>query len=328
MVEKPSNALDVLFVTAASPAMGFGHLVRCSHVAAALEGTRRLVIRGSEDATWIAVRRGWTIVRGAPRHVLGVPPDLIVIDDPSASEMRRWVRAARRAGVPVATVRDGVGPMVESDLEIDGSFGAEARKRGDGRGLRWTLVDPSVEEVRRHRHRRHDRQVLIALGGGEHVQRLGARIANELSRLAPEVSIRLAAGFVESHPLPRLTSGCQWISAPDGLASALSRATVAIVAGGVTLQEACALGTPVVAVPVVASQSQAVRHADRLRVARGTDVHGAARVALSLLQHPDAATAQGQRAARLIDGHGVHRVADRLRALVARTWSMGVRHAA
>ncbi|MEZ5284175.1 MAG: hypothetical protein R2712_05070 [Vicinamibacterales bacterium] len=69
--------------------------------------------------------------------------------------------------------------------------------------------------------------------------------------------IHVACGFAGT-PAPALPHG-HWIDAPDGLAGELARASVAIVAGGVTLYEACALGVPVVGLAVTAAQHQTVR---------------------------------------------------------------------
>ena len=66
----------------------------------------------------------------------------------------------------------------------------------------------------------------------------------------------------------RCRRGCRWIAAPTVSADALATASVAVVAGGVTLYEACALGTPAVALAVVPAQ--------RLTTARGLPRAGAA----------------------------------------------------
>jgi len=59
------------------------------------------------------------------------------------------------------------------------------------------------------------------------------------------------------------------VVAPQRFRAALAQATVAVVAGGTTLYEACALGTPVVAVPVVPGQATTVRRFVRAGLATG-----------------------------------------------------------
>ena len=51
-----------------------------------------------------------------------VVPALIVVDDPNQDEAGKWVRKARRLGVPVASIHDGGIAIVESDLVIDGGI--------------------------------------------------------------------------------------------------------------------------------------------------------------------------------------------------------------
>ena len=126
-------AAEVVFRVAASPRIGFGHLVRAIHLASALGVPPRVSIRGTVDADGDSPpsrrRRAAARSRDAVRA-----PDLalLVIDDPSRAAATPWLRAARRAGVPVASLHDvGIAPLA-SDLAIDGSLGA---RRVDGLGV-------------------------------------------------------------------------------------------------------------------------------------------------------------------------------------------------
>jgi spore coat polysaccharide biosynthesis predicted glycosyltransferase SpsG len=105
----------------------------------------------------------------------------------------------------------------------------------------------------------------------------------------------------------------------------LTGARAAVVAGGITLYEACALGVPTIAVPIVRAQRPAVRAMARA----GAVVHvpaappgppAAARVARQTLALLDGNETRGRlslRARRLVDGHGAARVAAVLRRLAA-----------
>ena len=64
------------------------------------------------------------------------------------------------------------------------------------------------------------------------------------------------------------------VGAAGAFRAALAQATVAVVAGGTTLYEACALGTPVVAVPVVPGQTTTVRRFVRAGLAAGVRGRG------------------------------------------------------
>ena len=94
----------VLFVSAAGPELGFGHLVRVGRLAAALGVRRELLLAGDVSARHLALAQGWTIHEG--RDVVGaLSPDLVVIDDPSTARARRIAARARRLGIPTARVR-------------------------------------------------------------------------------------------------------------------------------------------------------------------------------------------------------------------------------
>jgi spore coat polysaccharide biosynthesis predicted glycosyltransferase SpsG len=318
---------NVLFAVAAGASTGFGHLVRCGHLAKALGVRQSLVLRGSESALWTAIRLGWTVHRGPAAQLL-TGMDLVVVDDPRPQQIARWVRAARRTGIPVAAIRDGVGAPVAADLVIDGSFPAELNRNRLGHGLRWALIDPQIGRGEHRGEPRHTKRVVIALGGGKHPRTIGTRIARDLHRLNRTLSIDIAAGFVESRPRGQAPAGCRWLVAPDGLAVALARASVAIVAGGVTLQEACALGTPAVAVAVVDGQRPAVAAAAQLGLASAATESTAAAEAVRLLSQPAVTRRLSRRATRCVDGGGVSRAAEALRSLMEQSLIAGVRDAA
>jgi spore coat polysaccharide biosynthesis predicted glycosyltransferase SpsG len=119
--------------------------------------------------------------------------------------------------------------------------------------------------------------------------------------------------------------------APDRLRRELARATVAVVAGGTTLYEACALGTPVVAVAVVPAQRGTLAAFRRQGLARipvpgavpevGTPAWGAAIAAAAADLWADAAARRMMAAASrtAIDGRGAERVARAIRRLVTAT---------
>ena len=117
-------------------------------------------------------------------------------------------------------------------------------------------------------------------------------------------------------PLPRLV-GATWLDARAGLVTALAEADVAVVAGGVTLYEACALGVPSVGLAVVPAQRRAIRafakkgaviDAGSASTLPRVLVTAAAAVA-DLLRDSRLRTQTAGRAQRLVDGRGALRVA-------------------
>ena len=134
----------------------------------------------------------------------------------------------------------------------------------------------------------------------------------------------MAAGFVAGGTAPSAaTSSIQWLGPRESLVDVLSQAAVAVVAGGVTLYEAAALGVPTVAVPIVAAQ-----RADRPRLRsrrrdhraaldrEGIDAGAIARAVTRVLMvdrtHARRLAARGR---QLVDGRGTERVARALHAL-------------
>jgi spore coat polysaccharide biosynthesis predicted glycosyltransferase SpsG len=188
-------------------------------------------------------------------------------------------------------------------------------------GGRYCLLDIGRPKPSRE-PRRSEARVLIALGGGVHVRRLARRLEFAIAERCPSAEIRVASGFVTSAP-PALRRGT-WIASPKGLASQLKLSNVAVVAGGQTLYEACALGIPAVSVAVVRAQRRAIEAsalAGAVIDAGGphVDEAAAARVAQAV-QHLLESRAMRRRVStrgrRLIDGRGAQRVARRVLALV------------
>jgi len=256
-----STDLRVLFRAPAGPRRGFGHLVRCRSLARALGVRPVIAIRGGQRARAAARALGCDVIDGAPPAVIGrVAPHVVVVDDPIASDARRWIACARRFGCRVVTVHDlGLGAR-EGDLVVDGSI-VKAVRRGPPlrtylSGPRFALLDPAfASPLRAVRHPRAPR-VLIALGGGPRAA-LGYRIARAVRREMPWASIRVAGGFAVASAGDR--NRIAWTGPLVGLAAELGACDVAVVGGGVSLYEACARGVAAVGVPVVVPQRPTVR---------------------------------------------------------------------
>jgi len=297
--------VKVLFRVAAGPRQGYGHLVRATALARAL-GTRPIVaLRGGDGAARVARRLGCRVVTGELSMLRRIRPQVLVIDDPSGAHATAWCRAAQRVGIPVASVHDlGIG-RCGADLTIDGSITyGDYHGRDQLLGPRYSILTAGVapDPARRRSG------VLIALGGGAHqtaVQQLSREIARTTG--AP---IRIATGFTRV--------------GPAGLARELSRCAVALVAGGVTLYEACALGTPTVALAVVRAQRPTIAGFAGLGAVvdagllNGTpSIRRAARAVGRLLDAAEVRRTLGARARSRVDGRGALRVAAAIRGIAA-----------
>ena len=332
-------ATAVAFRIAASPRIGFGHLVRAIHLAGALGVSPRVSIRGTDAARETARRLGAEVLPASRGAVVHRDLALLIIDDPSRAAAAPWLRAARRAGVPVASFHDvGIAPLA-SDLAIDGSLdarrvaglGVDAAACLLGAGYAVLGLPASVRPRSRARVPSEPCTILVGLGGGQQA-RAGRSIAGNLraaldrvpglSRARVLLSLGLdSSGGAASAGVP---AGVE-VVAPQRFRAALAQATVAVVAGGTTLYEACALGTPVVAVPVVPGQTTTVRRFVRAGLAAG--VRGASGVgtaawgealaaaALDLLADPVRRGELSRRGRLAIDGQGAARVARAIAAL-------------
>jgi UDP-2,4-diacetamido-2,4,6-trideoxy-beta-L-altropyranose hydrolase len=323
-----SGDLRVLFRAPAGSRRGFGHLVRCLSLARAL-GVRPLIaLRGSQSAADVALALGAELVASPSRRGMrALAPDVVVIDDPIAAHARRWIAAARRVGAMVVTIHDlGLGAP-EGDLVIDGSITRTARGRKGSvtlAGSRFALLDPALRgpqgpaphatgrtgaartfTVRENRPKR----VVISLGGGPHAETATA-IADAITTADPRAEVRIVGGFVSPKPRKGESGRVRWTTSTNGLAPELAGADVAVVGGGMSLYEACAMGVPAVALPVVAAQTPTVNaFAQRGAAIAARRPTVAADAAVKLLNNPRQRAALARRSMQLVDGRGAWRAA-------------------
>ena len=314
--------LRILFRAAAGPRRGYGHLVRCRSLARAL-GVRPLIaLRGGPRVAETAVALGCDVITGSASSVLRrVAPDVLIVDDPIAADARRWMRAGRRAGSLIVSIHDlGLG-CLDADLVIDGSITKNARARNGLTlaGPKYAVLDPALlEEVRAARlqavyaeHERDPYEVLVALGGGPRAE-LANDIAEAIVEASPHARVRIAGGFngISRQEAARIA----WIGPSRNLHVEMSRASVAVVGGGVSLYEACAHGVAAVGVPVVAAQRPTVSAFVKRGVARGitrgpVSPESVAAECAELLTDEAMRRHMARMGQRLIDGRGAFRAA-------------------
>jgi hypothetical protein len=256
-------------------------------------------------------------VSGGTRLLSAHTPQLLVLDTPVEADARRWLRAARRVGVPVASVHDrGIAP-VASDLAIDGSLAGVSRVAGARhtlKGPRYMVVDPAVAGRRTSTH--PGRSVIVAFGGGTRAI-LARQVAAAVRQRVPDATVRIAGGFAAGAG-HRPSRGIEWLGPQPSLVPLLATASAAVVAGGVTLYEAAALGIPVVAMPVVPAQRPTVRAFAQAGLAlRAVSASGAGASVARLMQHPSLGRVMRLKGPQVVDGRGVHRVALALESLMA-----------
>jgi spore coat polysaccharide biosynthesis predicted glycosyltransferase SpsG len=279
-----SHPRPVLFRVAGGHRLGFGHIVRAMSLANTLGVPPWLSVRGTERARRVARQLGAQLDERSLEELLTAGEQtgetrLVVIDDPNRHTAERALALARKHHAAVASVHDlGIAPIA-SDLAIDGSIVSLRRHWPSAQALlgsRYAVLDAEIARLRAYRTARVDTasahptpsmpfideqpRVVISLGGGKRAG-LSWRLGRELAIGLPDVQVIVAAGFGSGRgPHGRkdahggLMRNLRPLRAPEELRLELARATVAIVAGGVTLYEAAALGVPAVALAVVPAQ--------------------------------------------------------------------------
>jgi spore coat polysaccharide biosynthesis predicted glycosyltransferase SpsG len=134
----------------------------------------------------------------------------------------------------------------------------------------------------------------------------------------PHATVRIAGGFTPPAGR-RVLDGVEWLGPQPSLVPLLASASAAVVAGGLTLYEAAALGVPVVAIPVVPAQRPTVRAFGQAGLAlTGTSAASVSASLVRLLTRPRVGRSMTRKGPRVVDGLGAHRVAGALEALMRR----------
>lgn len=316
----------VLFRVAAGPRIGSGHLVRALRLSSLTGLPATFSIRGAAGQLRVATREQLEIVGGSASSTIeSVRPSLLVVDDPSARAAAVWVSAARERGCPVVALADAGHGATTADVIIDGSITPVVRHSGAivlG-GPRYAVVDPAISQTKRRPPTAPF--VFISLGGGVRIGHARA-LARALRAGWPSLPVVVAGGFVRraAHATPAAGRGVTWLGPQPSLVPWLSTSTIAVVAGGVTLYEACALGVPTIAIPIVPPQRKAVRamgKAHAVLACRGgesaAEVAHVVRAIEGLLRSPALRRALVRKARATVDGRGALRVSRLLRVLAA-----------
>lgn len=192
-------------------------------------------------------------------------------------------------------------------------------------GPRYALLRPEFLRWRAM-PRRRDRQagrIVVSLGGADP--------ANVTSLVLDALDHQAAAGWkalvVAGAVNPRAGalkarantgSKIRVIRRPSSMARLLVWADIAILAGGVTVWEALALGVPTVGIAVAKNQVQAAEALDRdglwhyLGQASAVDIHRIGEAVKNLLADAGARRRLSESGQALVDGQGAARVADAL----------------
>jgi spore coat polysaccharide biosynthesis predicted glycosyltransferase SpsG len=291
---------------------GLGHLTRSSALAVALGQLGIAVSCFALGADEPLERDG---VSWQPLPALGDAPlaaaSVLVLDSYrlSADEV-----AAVPGSVPVVVLQEHLPAPPRAALIVSAGEEPTSEPRRLN-GLDFVSLRPAFWSAPERTVAERIGSVLVTTGGGDAVSGLGARLAESARESLPEAVVTFVRGPFGTGDAP---AGVRLLDAPESLYGPLLEADIVVTAGGQTLLEAAALGTPSIAVVVAENQrAQAVRLAERgatrLLELPADDLPGLLR---RLDASPDERRTLARNAQAAVDGRGAERVAERIAALI------------
>ncbi len=311
----------------ASFSQGMGHLVRQTHIASTLRN------RGAETLFFIpeyAPAQKWLNRHQFPwqtRDLIAeketAPLDLILLDIQNTTEA--FIKNIRQDKKPVVSFEDlgegrnHVDLLIDCNLDDENSLPVKTLF-----GYPYSVLAPEFETFHL-KERVFDRpinSVLITLGGTD-PHSLTSVLAEELLQIQPDLSITLLAGpgcknIPALKTLATENRTVELVESTSQMAQTLYDHTAVFCAGGVTLHEAMAVGTPAFVINQVSHQAEKAKRAEQ---------HGAA-INLGVAEHwdksrlpeilkisPKILETMSQAGKHLIDGKGLKRVTDAIEAL-------------
>ncbi len=333
----------VLFVVDGTATTGLGHVVRCSALAAALKrsGVASTFLAGGHPGVKDkVVAVGATHVRDSRGgqgtidvdEILGVAratqSSAIVVDSYFADA--GTLQALHAAGFVLIVLDDLAGFEISADLVVNGSAHASTLRYRTRSTTTRLLLGPIYALLREPFWQASPRvsrprvaDVLVTMGGGN----TGA-LALPVVAALDDVDVEFDLAVMQSALAPPLAitptrHRARTLVDPLDVRSCLAQADLAVCAGGQTIYELAAVGTPAVAVQVSSNQAGSLAAMAASGVLRAVgalddaDVWQSMRRAVAeLCERHDERQAMSAAGQRLVDGRGAVRVAEAVADLV------------
>ena len=295
-------------VADASAGAGLGHLARCTALACALS-TKGFELEtlglGGEEAVeldgvhWAPWQPEAALVAAVTEPV----PDLLVLDTYD-----------RIAWQQVAELPHRLLVAFEDALPHPGAAGMVIGPQQDGGGLRFACLRQPFWEVGPRTIRESPERVLVTTGGGD-LGGLAGRIATHLGERLPQVQIELVwgPGFVGEPP-----QNVTVLEQPPSLLEPLLRADAVVCAGGQTMLEAAATGTPAVVLEGAPNQRPQIASLASREAVLPVGEDEVPEALENLLRSASHRRELSGRAQEAVDGRGALRIASELAALAQR----------
>ena len=311
-----------------------GHLVRQTHIAKILRN------RGAEITFFIPnypPAQVWLDRCQFPRKTLNDPLalteketgplDLIILDiqdTPSA-----FIRKIRQNKKPVVSFEDLGEGRNHVDLLIDCNLGEENSVGLPVQtlfGYPYSVLAPEFETLHSKKRELNGsiESVLITLGGTD-PHFLTSLLADKLLQIQPNLSMTLLAGpgcknIPALKDLETQNETVKLLESTSQLAQTLFDHSAVFCAGGVTLHEAMAVGTPAFVINQVSHQVERADHAEKQGAAMNlgmAESWNESRLPEILESRPETLEKMSLAGKNLIDGKGLKRVADAIELLTS-----------
>ena len=311
-----------------------GHLVRQTHIAKILRN------RGAEITFFIPnypPAQVWLDRCQFPRKTLNDPLalteketgplDLIILDiqdTPSA-----FIRKIRQNKKPVVSFEDLGEGRNHVDLLIDCNLGEENSVGLPVQtlfGYPYSVLAPEFETLHSKKRELNGsiESVLITLGGTD-PHSLTSLLADKLLLIQPNLSMTLLAGpgcknIPALKDLETQNETVKLLESTSQMAQTLFDHSAVFCAGGVTLHEAMAVGTPAFVINQVSHQVEKADHAEKQGAAMNlgmAESWNESRLPEILESRPETLEKMSLAGKNLIDGKGLKRVADAIELLTS-----------
>jgi spore coat polysaccharide biosynthesis predicted glycosyltransferase SpsG len=292
-------ASPVVIVADAGRQAGLGHISRSSAVAVALSrrGIETRCYAYGADEPFERDGVSWTRLDGD--DLPASPGDVLVLDT-----YRLPSEALSRAAAEVRLVvmHDHGEPPENAALVVSAAVDpAKAALRPSF----WGLPERQIRDV--------VERVLVTTGSGGFGE-VGPRLAEAVAVALPSASVALVRGPYAASSSP---PGVEILDAPDSLLAPLLAADLVLSAGGQTMLEAAATGTPCIAIALVENQRRQAERLAELGAVRLAAVDHAASAAVELARDPEERRSLSRAGQQAVDGYGAQRVAFAIAELVA-----------
>jgi UDP-2,4-diacetamido-2,4,6-trideoxy-beta-L-altropyranose hydrolase len=294
----------VVFVADAGEGAGLGHISRSSAVAVALQcrgiETRCFAYGAHQGFTRDGVR--WLPLDNA--DLLDSAITVLVIDSYRLrhEDLPRRVSSSRRV-----VIHDYGSPPEEAALVVSTTWAGPAHGKALS-GFAHAALRPGFWGVPNRVLDQRVNRVLVSTGSGE-FDALGVELGHALTTALPATAVAVVRGPYGASEVP---PDVETIDAPESLLEPLLAADLAVTAGGQTMLEAAATGTPCIVLPLVDNQRPQVKLLGDLGAVRVVDPPSAAETvtaALALVDDPEARQTFSRYGQRAVDGYGALRVA-------------------